>query len=70
MIKIRSIEQVIQLAQDRKSVLNIKNGQRIPAAIMQNWQAVLLYRSIQSGRFVEYVPKKKEPLYKAIKKHV
>lgn len=58
--KIKTVDRVCELALERKCVVlhmgMLQNPCRLTAAFVQNWQAVVLYRSIQRGMW-EYVPK-------------
>ncbi len=56
--KITSIEQVFKLADNNKSVWQDCIKMRIPAAVIQNWQARILYSIIQRGFLFEYIAAK------------
>jgi len=51
-MKIRTVEQVIDLAQRKRAV--VFRGSRIAAAFVQNWQARLLVREIRRGNLSVY----------------
>jgi len=58
---VRTVERVINLALTKRSVVfgvgKIKK--RLPAAVVQNWQARFLYNQIKNGRISEYITEEK-----------
>lgn len=54
---ITTVDRVVVLANQRKSV--VFNGQRLPAAAVQNWQARFVYNQIKNNRLKEYVTSEK-----------
>ena len=70
--KVTSVEQLYSLALMKKSVL-VTHGwyggvQRLPAAVVINWQGHLLVQKIQMGLIVVYESKKKKDMYESMKK--
>jgi len=71
--KVTSVEQLYSLADMKKSVL-VRHGwygdtQRLPAAVVINWQGHMLVQKIKMGHISIYTPKQKQPIHKAFRKH-
>ena len=58
--QIKTVDRVFKLALLRKSAINIKQlkPRPIPAAILQHYPAILLYKMVKGGCLQEYKPKK------------
>jgi len=58
MTRVKSIEQIVRLADRKKAVTYGPWGRRLPAAFIQNWPGRVLVNVIRTGVFI-YEPKKR-----------
>ena len=54
--RVRSVEHLAKLAEEKRAVMCANFGRPVPAVVMMNMQAVLVVRMIRSGVF-EYKAK-------------
>ena len=52
-MKIKSVEQICKLADNKKAVYWVSHKKKFPAAFFQNWQGRLLVNMINQGSFEE-----------------